>query len=278
MKIVSIGEIVIDIYKHQGLNFIGGIGLNFAVNAKRSGAEKVSMVSCVGDGIMGSWALETLSNEKIDISQVSIRRGKTAKCVVEVMENADRFFPSGGYEANVLGQLDITNPIKNFISMHDTIFTHYDGTYKNSMLSKITNLRSDYNKFVVDFGDYSDKMILNIPPKIFNRIDLAFFSGNKDTIELMVSIAKKNNLLIVVTMGSDGSCAITKSKLYFQPAVIVSNKIDSTGCGDAYQAAFTNHYFRKKNISGALYQGAKQAAKVLKHYGSFSQSTRNIKY
>ena len=79
MKIVSIGEIVIDIYKHQGLNFIGGIGLNFAVNAKRSGAEKVSMVSCVGDGIMGSWALETLSNKKIDISQVSIRRGKSAK-------------------------------------------------------------------------------------------------------------------------------------------------------------------------------------------------------
>ena len=278
MKIISIGEITIDHYKTQDLNFIGGIGLNFAVNAKRSGAEKVSMVSCVGDGIMGSWALNTLSNENVDISHISIKNGKTAECEVEVREDADRFFPVGGYKANVLGQLDITNSIKNFIRLHDIIFTHYDGVNKSSLLSKILNLQSDYNKCVVDFGDYSDITILPIPPKIFSKIDLAFFSGNKDTVELFGPIIKNNNLLIVVTMGPNGSFAITKSKLYFQPAIIVSNKIDTTGCGDAFQAAFTNYYFRKKDISEALFQGANQAAKVLQHYGSFSQSPRSIEY
>ena len=175
MKIVSIGEVVIDFYKYQALNYVGGIGLNFAFHSKRSSGGKVSIVSCVGDGRMGSWALETLSNEKIDISHVEITKGKTAKCVVEVMEDADRIFPSSGYESNVLGQLDITNPIKDFISMHDTIFTHYDSVFKNSILPKILDLQSDYNKLVVDFGDYSNKKTLNIPSKIFNKIDLAFF-------------------------------------------------------------------------------------------------------
>ena len=80
----------------------------------------------------------------------------------------------------------------------------------------------------------------------------------------------------MVTMGPDGSFAVKNSKLYFQPALMVSNKIDSTGCGDAFQAAFTNYYFRKKDIYEALFQGAKQAAKVLKHYGSFSQLPRDI--
>ena len=276
MTIVSIGEITIDRYKHQELDFIGGIALNFAINAKRSGAEKVSMVSCVGDGIMGSWALNTLSNENVDISHVSIKNGKTAKCEVEVMENAERIFPAGGYKLNVLDQLDITNSIKNFISLHDIIFTHYDGVNESSILSKILNLQLDYYKRVVDFGDYSDITTLPVPSKIFSKIDLAFFTGNKDTVDLLEPIIKNNNLLIVVTMGPSGSCAITKYKLYFQPAIIVSNIIDTNGCGDAFQAAFTNYYFRKKDISEALFQGANQAAKVLQHYGTFSQEPHSI--
>ena len=77
-------------------------------------------------------------------------------------------------------------------------------------------------------------------------------------------------------MGPIGSCAITKYKLYFQPAIIVSNIIDTNGCGDAFQAAFTNYYFRKKDISEALFQGANQAAKVLQHYGTFSQEPHSI--
>mgnify|MGYP001220671984 FL=1 len=77
-------------------------------------------------------------------------------------------------------------------------------------------------------------------------------------------------------MGANGSFAITKHKLYFQPAIKVSKMIDTNGCGDGFQAAFTNYYFRKKDISEALFQGANQAAKVLQHYGAFSQVPRSI--
>jgi fructoselysine 6-kinase len=276
LTIVSIGEIAIDYYKQQNLKFIGGIGLNFAVNAKRSGEQRVSMVSCVGDGIMGSWALETLLEEKVDISHISIKKGKTAEIEVEIMENAERFFPAGGYKANVLGQLCITNAIQSFITGHDIMVTQFDGVNENSIVSQILKLQEDRTKCVVDFGDCSDVSDLRIPSKIFSEIDLAFFSGNEDTVELLKPIIKNNNLLIVVTMGTNGSFAITKPKLYFQPAIKVSKMIDTNGCGDAFQAAFTNYYFRKKNISEALFQGANQAAKVLQHYGAFSQVPRSI--
>ena len=276
MTIVSIGEIAIDYYKQQNLKFIGGIGLNFAVNAKRSGSERVSMVSCVGDGIMGSWALETLLEEKVDISHISIKKGKTAEIEVEILENAERFFPAGGYKANVLGQLSITNGIQSFITGHDIMISQFDGVKENSMVSQILNLQADHIKCVVDFGDYSDVLSLPIPPKIFRKIDLAFFSGNESTVELLKPIIKNENLLIVVTMGANGSFAITKHKLYFQPAIKVSKMIDTNGCGDGFQAAFTNYYFRKKDISEALFQGANQAAKVLQHYGAFSQVPRSI--
>ena len=276
MTIVSIGEIAIDHYKQQNLKFIGGIGLNFAVNAKRSGAERVSIVSCVGDGIMGSWVLDTLSKENVDISHISIKKGKTAEIEVEIIENAERFFPAGGYKANVLGQLSITNAIQSFITGHDIMVTQFDGIKENSMVSQILKLQEDRTKCVVDFGDCSDVSDLPIPSKIFSKIDLAFFSGNEDTVELLKPIIKNENLLIVVTMGANGSFAITKHKLYFQPAIKVSKMIDTNGCGDAFQAAFTNYYFRKKDISEALSQGANQATKVLQHYGAFSQVPRSI--
>ena len=67
---------------------------------------------------------------------------------------------------------------------------------------------------------------------------------------------------------------IIDAKPQFQAALEVDNLIDTTGCGDAFQAAFTVSYFRDGDIAAALFRGANQAARVLKHFGAFSQSPR----
>ena len=92
---------------------------------------------------------------------------------VEIIENAERFFPAGGYKANVLGQLSITNAIQSFITGHDIMVTQFDGVKENSMVSQILKLQEDRTKCVVDFGDCSDVSDLPIPSKIFRKIDLA---------------------------------------------------------------------------------------------------------
>jgi fructoselysine 6-kinase len=56
-----------------------------------------------------------------------------------------------------------------------------------------------------------------------------------------------------------------------QAAIQVDNPVDSTGCGDAFQAAFTVNYFRDGIVAAALHQGAIQAARVLNHFGAFDQ-------
>ena len=125
MKIVSVGEITIDRYLKQSLSFVGGIGLNFAVQAKRSGAESVSMISCVGDGPLGAWVLATLAKEEVDTTHLPVLAGKTAEIDIEVNEDAERFFPSGGYHPNVLDQFHLTEAAKHFICQHDLVTTQY---------------------------------------------------------------------------------------------------------------------------------------------------------
>ena len=43
-KIVSVGEICLDIYLNQDKTFVGGRSLNFAVQAKRCGTEQATAV------------------------------------------------------------------------------------------------------------------------------------------------------------------------------------------------------------------------------------------
>ena len=71
MKIVSVGESTIDHYLDLNRSFVGGISLNYAVNAKRCGAKVVSLVSSVGTDKAGQRVLEKLDKEGINASHIA---------------------------------------------------------------------------------------------------------------------------------------------------------------------------------------------------------------
>ncbi|MCB0080515.1 MAG: hypothetical protein KDE47_06280, partial [Caldilineaceae bacterium] len=82
--------------------------------------------------------------------------------------------------------------------------------------------------------------------------------------------------LLVVTLGTGGSVALTAPDHIVQPALAVAKPVDSTGCGDAFQAAFTTSYFRDGDVAAALARGAGQAAQVLQHFGAVRQEPRPL--
>lgn len=269
MKIVSIGEITIDRYLRQNKTFVGGISLNFAVNAKQAGAENCALISCVGSGPLGQWVLEALDREGVDRSHVMVMDGETAECDILVHSNADREFP--GYRVNALSQLRMTDKNKAFVQQHDVAVSMFDVNLPNSILTELLSMNTDRLKIVVDFGDWSNGRRKELPPDLFKRIDLAFFSGDEATQQFLDPIAKNESCRFVLTLGAAGSLAYTDGGWLRQPALEVDNPVDSTGCGDAFQGAFTVSYFQEKDVSEALFAGATQAAKVLQHYGAFSQ-------
>lgn len=275
MRIVVIGEAAIDRYLRQQQLYVGGIGLNFAVHAKQCGAETVAMVSCVGDEPLGRWVVETLTSKGIDTSQIVFLPGKTASCAIEVTAAAERFFPAGGYHLNVLSQLRLTPSIQQFISTHEIAVTQFADDYPADLAAQFLQLPRRVKR-VVDFGNWAGGRRQPPTPATLDALDLAFFSGDATTVELLEPLARQTSCLIVVTLGAGGSVALTAFHTHVQPAITVDKLVDSTGCGDAFQAAFTTGYFRDGDIAAALLCGAQQAAAVLQHFGSFRQEPRTL--
>lgn len=265
MRLVSVGEVTLDHYLSQAQVSVGGISLNFAIHAKRAGVQNVSLISRVGHED-AQIVLDTLKQESIDTTFVQVLEGKTASIEIDVLADGDRVFPEGGYRANVLENFRLSHEELRFIQKQDILVTYYTGR-TNSHFQQLRNL-SFSGKRVADFGDWARrKHDLELLLESLEHIDLVFISGNEEAVEALSPYSSKNRL-IIVTLGAAGSVALVAGKLMRQEAQKVKAVVDTTGCGDAFQAAFTVHYFQTGNIRGALAKGALQAARVLKHYGA----------
>jgi fructoselysine 6-kinase len=81
--------------------------------------------------------------------------------------------------------------------------------------------------------------------------------------------------MLVITHGAEGSTALLNGHRYSEPAVAVPSEeqVDTTGCGDAFQAAFVVEYLRRRDIAAALRTGALRAAQVIRHLGATADAS-----
>ena len=107
---------------------------------------------------------------------------------------------------------------------------------------------------------------------LLGRLDLAFISGDETTVSLLVPRSRPGGPLIVVTHGAAGSSALVGGRRVSVPAVPVSadERVDTTGCGDAFQAAFTVAYVTHGDVTAALHAGSRAAAAVIRHVGAIA--------
>jgi fructoselysine 6-kinase len=264
LSIVSIGECTIDDYLQQQRQFVGGISLNFAVNAKRCGADRVSLVSRIGNDHQ---ILRKLQSEGIDSSYVSVVDGKTARQNI-ILNDGERIFPPGGYQPGVLEGFTLNQDELQFVKTHNVIVCALFKQVEALFYRVILGMPFD-GWFVADFLDLSD---YNYDTRIvelnIERLKIAFISGNREMVERLRPLSITSNCLIVITLGAEGSVALIHGEPMHQPAIPVLKVVDTTGSGDAFQAAFTVSYWRNKDPRTALEYGAQQAAKVIQHLGA----------
>ncbi|MEM4248590.1 MAG: PfkB family carbohydrate kinase [Candidatus Nanoarchaeia archaeon] len=265
MKIACVGDIGIDYYENLNKELVGGISFNFAANAKELGAD-VSVISAIGNWDKDK-ILRVLKNKKIDFSRIKIMQGKSALQKIFLSENGERKFT--GYDPGVLKYLYLGDNSQAFLKTHEIIACPLSDGLENVFETiaklefsgkKVADLSMDYAKFSLDLLD-----------KYINCFDIIFIGGDK---EILGAIEKKNyarEKIIVVTLGKEGSFAFHDNTKFYGYALIPSRITDTTGCGDAFQAAFTVEYFTSKNIDIAMKKGAEQAAKVIQHVGGILQ-------
>jgi sugar/nucleoside kinase (ribokinase family) len=269
VRVAAVGECTRDRYLDAGIDAVGGISLNFAVNARRSGAGEVALVSCTGSEGGDTAIRRKLAAEGVDATHLHTMAGATASQAIRVTEGGERFFPAGGYDPGVLAAFRLDAADLAFIATFDVVATPYyrqvDHLFHPAMEAGANAMR------VADLLDGEDlgAGLAGLDP-LLDVLDVAFISGGDAMVDLLLPRSRQARTLIVVTHGAGGSSALRDGVRLFEPAapVPLEERVDSTGCGDAFQAAFTVEYFRHRDLARSLRAGAARAAEVIRHLGA----------
>lgn len=271
VRIVAVGECTRDRYLDLGIESVGGISLNFAVNARRSGAGQVALVSGTGADAGDQATRAKLAREGVDATHLHLLPGATASQAIRVARGGERMFPPGGYDPGVLAAFRLDPADLAFIGTFEVVAVPYFRQIEHLFGPAMDAATRGGAKRVADLLDGEDLgSDLRGIDRLLDTLDLVFISGDQATVERLVPRSRHSSAVIVVTHGAEGSTALVGGRRHFEPAVPVpvDQRIDTTGCGDAFQAAFVVDYFERDDLPAALRAGAMGAARVIRHLGA----------
>ena len=101
------------------------------------------------------------------------------------------------------------------------------------------------------------------PPPVRRR------AGDGALIDELERIARRQEQLLVVTLGAEGSLALGGDRRVVCPAVMVPHVVDTTGAGDTFAAGFLREYWVSRDAARSLARGAEEAAAAVQRVGAF---------
>lgn len=143
----------------------------------------------------------------------------------------------------------------------------------NPNFPELLRRKTQTNSLVIDFLDMRDYELIE---RALPSLDILFISGDNEVIEKLLPMSANIKTLMVVTLGADGSAALSRGSIYRTAAVPVSEVVDTTGCGDSYIAAFCADFYRGGTIQSSMAAGSLAASKVLSWRGGVENSLMGI--
>ncbi|WP_066304410.1 fructoselysine 6-kinase [Bacillus sp. FJAT-29814] len=274
MKVIGVGDNVVDKYMYKKKMYPGGNALNFAVYAKQLGIE-AAYLGVFGNDRAADHIIETLKALEVDISHCRQHEGENGFAAVDLV-NGDRVFiggNDGGVQKNfpvILSDEDLEY-IKTFDIAHSSIYSDMD--------SELHKLKTSGVLVSYDFSsDYNDHLLKKNCP----FIDVSLLSCGQltepDVENLLKQVYSYGSQLVIGTMGSRGAIVYDGTSFYRQKPHFVQ-PIDTLGAGDSFFTAFILHYLagNKRNpasdhavlLTESLESGAKFAAQTCLVEGAF---------
>lgn len=275
MKIIGIGDSVVDFYKHEGLIYPGGNAVNVIVSAKRNGAKESAYLGIVGNDEEGKHILESLNSENIDISRVRKVYGPTGEAIISLTEDGDRQFIGTNRAVRVqsLLSLRLNQEDMDFIDGYDLIHTSINSDLEYE-LPKLAHKDISF-----DFST-PNRWDNNYLERVCPFINYAFFSGSDmspEEIDQLIEMVHQYGVEIVgVTRGAD-SAIFSRNGERFEQEPLPTKLVDTMGAGDSFIGGFLAAYYDSKDIKEALHIAAQSAAITCECSGAFGYGTRKRK-
>jgi len=261
MKITALTSCCVDFFPQHDKFLVGGNSLNFATQCKLSGIDKVSVIGAIGNDRFGN--LIEAHFDKLKINRTHLHRldVPTASNKIYINEAGNRYFKADSWNGGAFDIFRLSE--KDWQQMRDSTIVAMPAGDPN--LKELLKRRSKNQLVVIDFLDYFG---LNYIEKFIEDIDIVFLSGKNEMLDDLEKLSIKTGKMILATLGANGSMAFFDKKKQYCNAVEVDAIVDTTGCGDAFQAAFCIEWIKTKHIDKSLEAGSIAASKVLKFFGA----------
>jgi fructokinase len=235
----------------------GGTG-NIAVGLRRLGAETF-FIGKAGHDMLGTFYKKDLHKEGVLNGVLYDKNASTGVVIVQVCRNGERsFLVSRG--ANSLLKPNEINHYSSTIAGSQCLFVTgcslVDPPQKDAILSAVQIAKTHFVTTILDLGAYN---IVSENRATFNTIlqYIDILSANLDEAKALTMMSDINDIIIelrkrflltALRLGERGCIMIGKRQLVRCPTNLV-NCIDTTGAGDAFDAALIYGLLNRFNLN-----------------------------
>ncbi|MCH7691065.1 MAG: hypothetical protein IIA17_08480 [candidate division Zixibacteria bacterium] len=233
----------------------GGPVPNVMIGLSRLGCQS-SLIAVIGDDIFGELTLSELKSEKVDSSQIIIKR-KTSAVAAGFVEEG-----SGRRTLVLERQLFVEPKDIKLKNLRVPRIIHLDGRDMEATIKL-----AKWAKKVGALVSFDIGSMRNDVSAVFKYVDHlvvadTYALGFTKTTNAKAAIKKLTKYCpgtIVVTAGIKGSTGYESGRFYKQPAYKVKN-VDTTGAGDAFHTGYIFGLLKKEDLKERLHLGAAVAA------------------
>lgn len=263
MKLLALGTCCVDVYPQKQRVTPGGEALNVAIQLSERDDVDVYLMGLIGKDDYAQAIIKSLDGRKIDTTHLYQVDGSTAHHVIHINHEGDRYFTEGAWHGGVSANLTFNTDDKAlFIDIDAVMVTLWEPNLQSLLQYKVEN-----NFLIaVDFNDQRD---FSKWEPLIDDIDIFFSSAHEDMKPIFFERSKRSRTLFVLTFGEHGSVAYHKGQVFECAAEKVAEVIDTTGCGDCYQAHFVAEFLKTKDIQKAMKRATLEASKVTQYVGGF---------
>lgn len=262
MRLISIGDNVVDRYLAQKVMYPGGNAVNVAVFARRCGAD-TGYIGVLGDDAAGDLVWRALTVNGVDTSHTRRAPGINAFAMVE-LRGGDRVFVASSKGVSVFTP---TSHDLKFAATADVIHT----SHASSLEDHVATLAS---LAPVSF-DFSYRHEPDYLHRVLPHVTFAHFSAghlnDTEVADLATRAAAYQPRHLLITRGALGAEYWQDGHHFHQPARDV-RVVDTLGAGDAFIASLLVDTAAGISAEDVLARAADRSAIVCQTHGAFDMA------
>lgn len=236
MKLIAVGDHVVDFYRNTGESFPGGNAVNVAVHAARLGVE-AEYLGAFGDDAMACMIRTALRENGVTYSHCPVIPGKTTKICRYDVVNGERQFIDVITGDTWVGPLRLGKADDAVLEKADILVSSCNA----KMPEQMPRMETLPAVFAFDFGEKEKYRTKAYYDAVCQGIDLAMLSCGEMSVQEFAAFCAplhtRGTIHVLATMGGAGQMLSVQGEILQAPINTIT-PADTMGAGDCFLAAF----------------------------------------